>query len=242
MSWFVSILVGFFSGALGLLVGGAIANMCAGWYRISSFEGKSGYFIVINAILGGILGLALGLVISRAVAATAAPGFLKALGLSGAAVIAAGGAVLLVAWRGADIPPKIAGRELMLEVEWRLPAGETSPPAGIAGASSFTLGSVANHRQRKSGKGELKTAEARLENGRWIIPASVFLFTSRGLRSIGAELGGKSLGGFIVPLPARPGPKFERWSDWGPLGPAPDRPWPETKTSFRFRVVRIDSP
>ena len=242
MSWLISIFAALLSGALGLFVAGFIASACVAWYQISSFEGKSGYFIVFSALLGGIIGLAVGLAIARAVAATASPGVLKALGLSCAAIAAAGGVVMLVARLRADIPPRIVGQEFMLEVEVRLPVGEMSSPAAIAGEASFTLGSVTNHKRRKSRQGEIKPAEARLENGRWIVPASVFLFTSRGLRSIDVELGGKSVGGFIVPLPARPGPAFERWSDWGPRGPAAGQPWPETKPSYRFRVARIVPP
>jgi hypothetical protein len=97
-----------------------------------------------------------------------------------------------------------------------------------------------NHVQRKSETGELKLKEARQENGRWIIPGSVEVFTMRGKRSISAQLGGKYVAGFLVPLPARPGKKFEEWSDWQP------RPrqgtWPDTNPSYRFRVQRVIPP
>jgi hypothetical protein len=119
-----------------------------------------------------------------------------------------------------------------------LPVGEPRPAASPDTKSSLTLGSVINHVQRKSKKGELKVAEARLEGNRWIIPGSVFLFTTRGMRSIDAEIDGKSIGGFIIPLPARPGTKYEQWSDWEPQPPAGSPPWPNDKPSYRFRVVR----
>jgi len=70
------------------------------------------------------------------------------------------------------------------------------------------------------------------------VPATAFLFTRRGLRSIHMELGGRTVGGFIVPLPPRPGPRQEQWSDWGPRG-RPGRPWPDTESSYRFRVTRM---
>ena len=239
MGWFASTSVVVLSGALGLVVAGFVAAACVEWYRISGFEGKSGYFIVFAALGGGVVSFVLGLVAARVGAAMAAPGFFKALGLSFAVILACGGAVALVAWLRADIAPEIDGAELNLEIELRLPAGESTPPTALAGHASFTLGSSVNHVQRASHTGELKVAEARLENGRWIIPASVFLFTTRGLRSIDVQLGGKSVGGFIVPLPGRPGREFLQWSDWGPRGSSADQPRPDTESSYRFRVARI---
>ncbi len=144
----------------------------------------------------------------------------------------------LICWMRADIPPKIDGLELDLEVEFRLPASETNSPASAGGAWVLRFGSVINHVQRKSQDGELKLANARYEQGRWIIPSSVFLFTGRGLRSISLDRDGKSVAGFIVPPPAKPGKKFEQWSDWGPRGISKDQPWPDSKPSYRFRVVR----
>jgi hypothetical protein len=110
------------------------------------------------------------------------------------------------------------------------------------GKASLTIGSVVNHRQRASWDGELRVKDARLENGRWIVPGSVYLFTVRGMRSIDARTGGKSIGGFIVPLPGRPGRKFEEWSQWEPRPPAGRPAWPDTNPSYRFRVQRIEPP
>lgn len=238
MGWFASTIVALVSGAFGLVVGGLIAAACIEWYRMSGFEGKSGYFLVATALLSGLVGVVIGFVSSRVVAALAAPGFFKALGGSLAIILVCGGVVTLVAWLRADIAPEIDGAELNLEIELRLAAGATIPRAEPAGAS-FTLGSSVDHVRRATRAGELRLAEARLENGRWIIPGSVFLFTARGLRSIDVQLGGQTVGGFIVPLPARPGREFLQWSDWGPRGRSAEQPWPETESSYRFRVARI---
>jgi hypothetical protein len=238
MSWVSSTFIALLTGVLGLVCSGIIAGACVNWYNISSFEGKSGYFVVAMAFLGGAAGFILGLVTARVVAAGADPGFFKALGLSCGIAIGIAGIAALVSWRLADIPPKIDGQYLDLAVEIRLAVGETNPPASVSGTSHLRLGSVVNHTQRKSEMGDLKIAEARFEDGRWIIPGSVYLFTMRGKRSIDAELGGKSVAGFIVPLPARPGKKYEQWSDWEPRPRPGNPPWPDTKSSYRFRVVR----
>jgi hypothetical protein len=238
MSWLSSIVIALLTGVLGLFSAGVIMSACVNWYRVSSFEGKSGYAIIAVALLGGVMGLIIGLVTARLVAAGAAPGFLKGLGCSWGIVLGLAGLATLLSWTLADIPPKIDGQELDLLVEIRLPVGVTNSPVAGTGESHLTLASSVRHTQRKSQRGVLKVAEARFEGGRWIVPGEVYLFTMRGQRSLDLMLNGESLTGFIVPLPARPGREYEQWSDWGPRPPAPNPPWPDTKISYRFRVKR----
>jgi len=238
MSWLSSIVIALLTGALGLFSAGLIMNACVKWYRISSFEGASGYAVVFTALLGGVAGLVIGLVTARFVAAGGSPGFLKGLACSWGIVLGLAGLATLLSWTLADIPPKIDGQELDLVVEIRLPVGVTNSPAAGTGESYLTLGSSVRHKQRKSQRGVLKVAEARVEGGRWIVPGEVHLFTMRGQRSLGLMLNGESLAGFVVPLPARPGREYEQWSDWGPRPPAPYPPWPDTRPSYRFCVRR----
>ena len=235
MSWISSILIGVLTGVVALFCAGLTAAGSASWHRMSNFEGAAGYFVVLVAILGGIVGFFLGVVTSRMMAN---PVFFKALGLSCGITVGIAAIAALISWVVADIPPKIAGRELELEVEIRLPLGEPKPATSPETKSHLRLGSVINHVQRKSKMGKLNLDAARLERGRWIIPGSVFLFTTRGKRSVDGEIDCKSIGGFIIPLPARPSAKYEQWSDWGPQPPAGSPPWPNDKPSYRFRVVR----
>ncbi|MEI9863515.1 MAG: hypothetical protein WDN00_02965 [Limisphaerales bacterium] len=203
-------------------------------------RGGSGYAVVFAALGGGIAGLIIGLVAARLVAAGVSPGFLKGLGYAWGAILVLSVVVVTICWALADIPPTIDGQELTLEVELRLPVGETNP--AITGESYLDLNSIQNHRQRNSWRGELRPADAKLVDGRWTIPGSVFLYTGRGERALGISLDGKSQTGFLVPLPARPGKEFEQWSDWLPRFMAKDRPWPDTKMSYRFRVQKIQPP
>jgi len=238
MGWLGSILVAVLTGGLGLLAAGLVMNLCVGWYRVSHFEGKAGYAVVAVALLGGIAGLVLGLVVARL-----APGSLGSLGVLGTAfgiVILAGALSAAIARALADIPPTIDGKELTLEVEVRLPRGASVSPRG---ESYLHLHSVVRGVARRSRLGELRPAEARLEDGRWIVPGSAHVFTERGLRSLGIVLSGQAPFGFTVPLPARPRPGNETWSEWLPRPRVPDPPWPDSKPSFRFRVRRVcDSP
>jgi MFS family permease len=237
MSWWTTIFIALLTGLFGLVCAGMAASICTKWYSISDAAGR-GYFVVYTAFFGGLASGIVGIVVSRIVGGWDHPGFFKGLGCSWLAVAAISiVAVLLSRWQ-AHVPPKIAGQNLVLEIEMRLPAADSLPPAKRDGSASFRLGSVTRHVQRQSRSGEVHLDKVRQEEGRWIIPASVFLFTGRGLRSIDMELGGRSVGGFIVPLPGRPRAKHGEWSGWGPRGTRL-RPWPETKTSYRFRVTGV---
>jgi len=232
MGWLGSILVALLTGGLGLLAAGLVMNACVAWYRVSHFEGKAGYAVVTVALLGGIAGFVVGLATARVVGT----GFLGSLGIASGAVMLLALLSAAVARALADVPPTIDGQELTLEIEVRLPAGAT---VGTGSEPYFHLHSVVRRTARKSGRGEIRPTEARLEDGRWIVPGSAHLFTGRGMRSIGIVLPGQEPFGFLVPLPARPKPAHEAWSDWFPRPKPPNPPWPDSKPSFRFRVRRI---
>lgn len=236
MKWLTSFLIAVLTGVLGLVSAGFVASAYASWYHVSQREGAAGFFVIGLALLGGIAGFLIGLITSRLIGGSS---FWKALGGASGMVLGSAGLAALMCYWLADIPPTIDSDELMLEVEIRLPAGHAKPEAA---EPQLTLGSVVNHTQRASQTGELKINEARLENGRWIIPGEVLLFTSRGLRSMSAQLGDEEIAGFLVPLPARPDKQSEQWSEWGPRPPAGAPPWPDTKSSYRFRVRRIPPP
>jgi hypothetical protein len=242
MSWPISIVVAFLSGAAGLLAGGLIMNACVRWYRVSGFEGASGYAVFAVALGGGVLGAIIGLVTARMLTSPGMTGFLKGVGVSWGIVLALAAIAAGIAWALADIPPTLDGKELMLEVELKLPVDVTTSPAQGEGESFLTLASVVSHTQRSSRRGELRPADARLDAGRWVVPGSVHLFTMRGRRSLGIQLNGEEVLGFHVPLPARPGQQYTEWSEWGPRPRAGNPPWPDSKPCFRFRVQPIEPP
>src|SRR5512138_176683 len=57
MSWLASLAIALATAAGGLVLGGYLASLAVGWYRVSSFEGGSGYFVVVFALLGFGVGL-----------------------------------------------------------------------------------------------------------------------------------------------------------------------------------------
>ena len=242
MNFFASALIAVLSGAVALLCANLIASACAHWYSVSTFEGAAAYFVLGIAFYGGIAGCIIGFVTTRFVDPAFGVGFGRALGTSLAIELGVAGIATALCWSLADIPPRIDGRRLMLQVELRMPAGVTNSPTAETNKARFTFGSVVRHAQRKSWDGKFKWAEARLENGRWIIPAEVLLFTTRGYRAVDFNIGDRSLGGFLLPVPAHPGKKFEQWSNWFPDPPPGRPPWPDTEPSCRYRVKQIVPP
>jgi hypothetical protein len=238
MSWLLTLLIGVLCGGLGLVVAGFIAALCTEWYRVSNFEGAAGYFVVAIALGGAVVGCLVGVVTSRFVDVPGFSGFLRGSGWSALILLGLGGGITLLCRLLADVPPTIAGATLDLEVEVLLPRGDSEPPSKRVGAVGLTLGSVLDHQRRASRQGDVFPERARLEGGRWVLPGSVFLFTGRGMRSIDVVLGGTSVAGYLLPVPAAPGRAEESWSRWFPTQSADGTPWPETKSLIRFRVVR----
>lgn len=241
MGWPSSLAVGVLTGLVAMVGAGWVAALVAYWYRMSSFEGASGYFLVGMALVGLLAGLVIGLVTSRLVAHAAHPGFLTALGLS-LGVVA--GSLLVIGATArllADVPPRLDGEELTLQIELRWPEGRD--PSVLPDSTEWLvrLGSVRGGRMRVSVEGPLWREDARLEDGRWIVPGAAEVFTSRGTRLLEVLPTGLVPTGFAVPLPRRPGPKQLAWSDWLPRIAAGDAD-PSTGFRYRFRVVPRSRP
>lgn len=237
MSWLLSFVVAILTGLVGMLLSGFVANLAVSWYRISSFEGGSGYFVVGMALLGFIGGCIIGLVTARVMGA-AAPGFAKVLGVSLGIVVVIAGGVGGVSRALADVEPTIDGAGLFLAFELRWPATAMRAPADFAGAGYARLGSGTSARViRKWGDGILFTDDAHLVEGRWVVPGVVDVWTARGSRLLDIGIGDSSLAGFLIPLPDHPGPNEQEWSDWLPH-PRPGAPSLPDQFTYRFRVVK----
>lgn len=242
MTWIASLFIGLLSAIAGLLVAGLVASLCVDWYRISSFEGGSGYFVIFTALFGGIAGGALGVVVARVIAGSPTPGFLKALGLALGIILVIGGGVAAVARLLADIPPEIDGDTLFVEAELKWPAADTTSPGSYPGQGFVRFGTgTMGHVIRKSETGPLFVDQARREDGRWIVRGAAPIFTTRGDRILDIGFGDKVLGGFIIPLPARPGRKDLEWSEWMPRARPGAPPLPDQFT-VRYRALRRSEP
>ena len=241
MSWPGSILVGVITAAVACVVAGAVAMLCVEWYRISSFEGKSGYYVAGIALVGLFAGLIIGLVTSHIAAGTLHPSFLKSLGASLLVVLAIGGTIGGVARLMADVPPKIGGEELLLAVEVRWPASQTESPAKDGVARRLRFRALAGNVARVDKEGPLWMEDAHQVDGRWVVPGAVELFTSRGKRALEIEPAPSKPSGFLLPVPAYPGKQQLEWSEWMPRARPGAPPLPDGMT-LRFKVLPRSQP
>ena len=240
MSWLASLVVALLTAAIGLILGGWIASLAVEWYRVSSFEGKAGYVVVAFALLGFVVGLLLGLAIARFAAGAYHLGFWRALLLSQLSLLALAGIVGVVARLAADVPPTMHGERMLLAVEIRWPASAQASPASDTTERRLRLYSVSGRVARNSRDGVLWTEDARREDGRWVAPGAVAVFTSRGDRLLTIEPAPDGAKGWLVPLPGHPGEAQLAWSDWLPRS-RDGAPLPDGYT-MRFRVLPVSRP
>jgi hypothetical protein len=241
MGWISSIVIGVLSAVLGCVGAGFVATKCVRWYRISSFEGGSGYYVVGIALLGIVVGLVLGIVCARVVAGMPGPSFFKGIGvafgsMTGLVVLAG-----VLARLAADVPPERAGKSLELAVEVRCPPGFTVP------AVDEKYGAFASVHLPRGGsqpQGELRLKEMIQVDGRWIVPATVPLETSASRKYLRAYFNQQNDLMFDLRLAGQPKEKDCRWSQWVESGwnVGQPEPAPEQKFQMRFRVQEILPP
>ena len=231
MTWLASIAVGIVTGLAAMLAAGFVATRAVEWHRVSSFEGGSGYFVVGLALMGLIGGVIIGVVVSRYLG----PGFLKALGvalsIAGACIGVIGGVSRLMA----DVPPTLDSETVALAVEFRWPVGQPLPAADSA-EWFLRLHSATGGTLRTSQNGPLWREDARQEEGRWIMPGAVTLFTERGDRIIDIVPDSILKNGFKVPIGRSPSRSQLEWSEWLPRSTGPEG------ITYRFRVVPASQP
>jgi hypothetical protein len=240
MSWLSSFFVAIVTSLVAAVAAGMVAVRWVIWYRVPTREGESAYGVVAIVLFGALVAFLGGLILSRFVGGPGTAGFLRSLGICSSVMVALVAIAATVAWSRADIPPTIDGQQLDLMVEFRLPQGATQPVVSSAGNQRVFFASMGGpgRPDRANEAGVLDVAKARQENGRWIVPGSVFIFTSRGKRDVSIQLGDGQATGFQVPFPGHPGHQYEQWSDWQPPFSAPGKPWPDTEMSYRFRLQR----
>ncbi len=223
------------------LVSGIVASLGVDWYHVSSFEGSSGFLVIFIILAGVIGGLLLGGVIAGVVASTANPGFGKALGYSLATVVVT--AILTTGGLRAmaDVPPTIKGEELMLLVEVRWPASQQTTPASDPIVRTLELGILSGNVQRLSRQGPLWMEDARREDGRWIVPGAVELFTNQGTRVIKVSPTIPGAFALLLPMNGTPGKRDLQWSRWLPTAHGTAGPT-DFGLTYRFKVIRRSQP
>lgn len=240
MTWLTSLGVALISGVAGLFLTGFIANACVSWYRISSFEGKSGYFVVFTALVGAVAGAIIGLVTARIVATGTDPGFLKGLGCALGVIAALAGIATLLCRLGADIAPTLDGKDLEIEIEVRCPKGFQWPKPDEHGANA----GVYLPGGRRLPTTELRVKEIKTVDGQLIVPAIVPLTTSSSRKFLEVRLNAEHNLLFNLPLRSHPRAADCEWSKWVESGWDAGKPEPskEAKFNARYRVRMVEPP
>ena len=225
MSWMAAIFLGFLTGVMAMIYAGLVADLAVPWLHISTFEGGSAYFVVFMGLLGLVGGTVAGIIVCRLAGGA---GVLRGFGT---AVLVVGGVISAAgawAWTQRDVAPLVGGQRVDLALELRLPAGAAQPP-DRPGYALLTSGP-----RRRYSSGVWQPVDARLEDGRWVVPGRVAITTSEGERRL--SLGGPVAEGrdVAIAVPARPAALDARFSAWiAPDPAAGDLPGWEV----RYRVV-----
>ena len=238
MGWLLSLSSAVIAAIAGCLLAFYIGEKCVTWYRISSFEGGSGYAVIFMSLGGLIAGFLLGFTVAKSFGT----GFLHGTGLALAAVAAISGVVYLLARLGGDVPPEINGDKLHLQVEMRMAPGWQPSNLAQAGQNYCLLTSLGGGNQRRRPRyGTLDFKNATQQDGRWIVPCQVDIHSNRSPLLVGLQLGKKTDLEFVSPLPSQPTAANEQWTPWSSTGFAQPVGQPQiTGYEYRVRVQRDD--
>jgi len=235
MGWLLSFASAVIAAIVGCGLAFFLAGKCVAWYRLGNFEGGSGYFVIFMAFFGLVGGFTIGFVVAK----NFGTGFMQgaALGLGVLAVVL--GLIGLWARMGGDVPPRIDGDTLEMMVEMRMAPHWQPSNLALAGENSCTLTSIGGSERRRPEFGLLNIQQATRRDGRWVVPCEVSVHSGREPLLVGMQLGKKTQFEFVSPLPGRPEPKHEQWSDWNTAGFAviSGQP-PHDGYSYRVRVKR----
>jgi len=209
-----------------------------GWYRITSREGASGYFVVFMGLLGLVAGLIIGVIACAIVQPETVSRFGVAVGVSVGVIVVLALIAAVTSRVLADVPPTIDGESPMLRLEVRQPVADFA--ASPAGPGSVALGSLGGRTVRKSVRGPLWTEPVAGSPDFQISFGAVEIFTSRGKRLLMIDWGARETAGYFLPLRAFPGRKFFNWSDWLPKYRAGVDAG--SRRTYRFRIQKQYDP
>lgn len=239
MNWLASIGIGLVTAIIGGVLAAWIGDMGVRWQRVSTFEGAAGYAVAGLVLMALVAGLVIGIVTSR----VAGPGYWQAQGLSITIVAGIIGICGFFAWLTGDQPPTLDGDTMILQAELRFPAGWEPTRAARRGKGSACwltpLG--AGNQRRTAYNGRLFTADMRQEDGLWILPAEVWLFTTRTPRLLEFVINEKTRIEVTLAVPARPDRSHLHWSPWRDDGFLKEAGKPAlTGYAYRWRVLKSE--
>ena len=212
-------------------------------YHVPDMEGQRGMTVIfLFAPLGFVVGFLIGVISALSTRWSGVVGFIKTQGLSIVIVIAIAAAVSGLLWLRADKPPKIDGKELLLEFELKIPPALQIPEE----LNDYTVRAslYANNMDNRHASIDLKSI--RKQDSYVVVSGTAALMSHSANRSLLASIGnepGASQFIDLKTLPAAPRNENEIWSDWTLATQRADlTPVPETeRIAVRYRVRPVDN-
>jgi len=247
MSWLVSLATALLSGVVGGAGMFGIAHLGVKWYRISSFEGGSGYYVIFLTLFGAIGGFVAGLVAARVGSAHWSHDWHAQLVSGTGSVLGLLTITLGIFYLGADHEPERGDRGLRVAWEIRLPAPSADDPFAPKGNPAvwpddelrLQLVSVVRGKPRGYENATFDRASMRQENGQWVLPARVSLFTSKGEFCVNLTLGGRD-DGFWPRLATSPVEGDFQWTPWYRTNKGAGKARDADAVMYRFRIEQVD--
>lgn len=232
MNWLLSIFVGLCAAILTTIISGTAADSWSKWLHVSTREGAAGYWVVMMALLGGVIALVLGISIARGWLLSA-PNFWSALGTTLGITTAVTLIITGILWLATDHAPRIEGRPIEIQAELRFPSGTTLEAARRAqGYATIALDLAGD----TSGIGYFDLETAKEIEGRVTLPITLEVQTSAPKKLFNIVLtDGPSLY-FPLSFGSKPAPKDYEWSGW--LVPEQG----EATYALRYRVHIVPPP
>jgi hypothetical protein len=181
--------------------------------HMSNMEGGRGMFVVfVCGPLGILAGFIIGVISSVIIHRRDAAGFFIAQGWSLLAVVVLAGLSSGIPYLLSDKPPRINGKELILEFELRVPSQFKIPDT----PTGDTIRAILYSGNREGNYAFIDWSGIKRSPEGSSIPGQVALLTHNPARSLLATVGNDwTAAQFIdLKLPASPGPTDEQWSDW----------------------------
>lgn len=245
MSWLMTFATALLSGIIGCAGMCGISMLCIKWYRISSFEGGSGYFMVLLMIAGALGGCIAGFIAARVGYASWNESWYAQLGSGVGTIVALLAIVLAVTYVRADHVPDVGGRDLVVAWEVRLPVPDENDPFAPKGNPAdwpekelrLQLVSVRDRKPIGSREAEFDRAAFHEVDHQWVLPARVPLFTSKGEFCVNLTTGGRD-DGFWPRLTAFPSEVDFQWTPWYRTNKSGDKPADAQALMYRFRFEK----
>lgn len=231
MTWLASLGVGLLTAIVGLVGTGLLAMGCVEWFRVSAREGAAGYFIVILALIGAAAGGVIGVIVARVMAAGPSPAFLKTAGCAAGSVVGLLALIALVCWLVADLRPRRNGHPIKIHAELRCPRTVAIPAQST---KRDWYARIDTRSRVMTDQSKLNFEAARQEEGRWIIPVTMDLSTSRREKLFYVFID-KAQELFVLRFSAKDSERYREWSAWQDGGWTVGQPQPPAEQRFNLR-------